>query len=184
MTEENRLKACEYNDIEAVKLIIDKNNELNINIQNEYGNTPLHFACVYNNIEMVKLLLKYKNVDVNMQNVDKETPLHIACELCNFDIIKLLLDHNAVDINLQNNKNETAYDILNNFSTYRFKEFFNQIDEEKFNFGSSKDYIKFLITGEHYDLEQLEKDFNDRTLIILRNNCSDINKYVNLLFII
>jgi ankyrin repeat protein len=55
------------NNIEAIKYLLD-NNLINVNIQDNFNNTPLILATFCNNIEIVKLLLTYKGINVNIQN--------------------------------------------------------------------------------------------------------------------
>ena len=68
----------------------------NINRQDEYGWTALHWACYNNRIEVVKtLLLKKDDIDINIKDLDGITPLHEACYQCNSEIVDLLLDNGA-----------------------------------------------------------------------------------------
>ena len=93
------------NDIQSLKNYINSGHDLNI--ENNYGYTPLMYACVYNKIEVIELLLKH-GVDVNKQTIYRETALFFAYAHGNnsLEIIKMLLDAGA-DINKQNYLNET-----------------------------------------------------------------------------
>ena len=93
------------NDIQSLKNYINSGHDLNI--ENNYGYTPLMYACVYNKIEVIELLLKH-GVDVNKQTIYGETALFFAYAHGNnsLEIIKMLLDAGA-DINKQNYLNET-----------------------------------------------------------------------------
>jgi ankyrin repeat protein len=52
------------NNIEAIKYLLD-NNLINVNIQDNFNNTPLILASTWNKIEILKLLLSYKDINVN-----------------------------------------------------------------------------------------------------------------------
>jgi ankyrin repeat protein len=61
---------------------------ININIQDNIGTTPLMYASYYKRIEILKLLLTYKDINVNHQNNWKETALILAVFWNNEIIIK------------------------------------------------------------------------------------------------
>lgn len=62
-----------HSNIDLVKILLKYNAELNI--QNIYGETPLHFASKYRDIEIVKLLIN-KGAYINAKAYHGETPLH------------------------------------------------------------------------------------------------------------
>ena len=109
------------------------NEELNVNWQNHYEETPLHLAidaqnavimqskkkwpfniCEDRYTKIAKLLLKM-GACVNIQNHAGDTPLHIAARYKMEYIVKLLLHYNA-DIHVSNNRNETAMNLTKNNS--------------------------------------------------------------------
>lgn len=103
-------------------------NQVNINIQDEYGNTPLQYACDGNHVDCVRLLLEnHANITlpdcngniplhnarrsvecaqllinagspIDIKNRLGNTPLHLACNAGNAYVVKLLIHHGA-DIN-------------------------------------------------------------------------------------
>lgn len=84
-------------DVNFIQLLIENNIQLDLSDQN--GSTPLHVAVELHNIEIVKLLLKFK-VDCSKEKNDGNTALTLACNYngCNnnnedTNIIKLLLGH-------------------------------------------------------------------------------------------
>ena len=105
----------EDGNIQLVKNYIDSG--YNLNIQDEYGYTPLIYAILKDNIEIVELLLNAgadikivklllnADADVDKQNINGDTALIFAVK--NLEIVKLLLDSGA-DIDKQNNKGYTA----------------------------------------------------------------------------
>lgn len=50
-------KTCEIGKIENVKILLENN--INVNCQNEQGETPLHIAIAKDDIELINLLIKY-----------------------------------------------------------------------------------------------------------------------------
>lgn len=69
--------------------------DININIQDDNGNTALHHAVTSNNLDILKTLLMH-NLDVNIQNRFGQTPLHVAAaEPEHPDLFATLMIHNA-----------------------------------------------------------------------------------------
>ena len=85
-------------DIQLVKNYI--NSGYDLNIQDNYGNTPLILAALKNDIEIFKLLLN-AGADINKQNKYGNTPLTMATSNNKIEIVKLLLNAGA-DIDKQN----------------------------------------------------------------------------------
>jgi ankyrin repeat protein len=106
------------NNIKAIKYLLD-NNLIDINIQNEYNNTPLIFVSYYNKIEILKLLLSYKDVNINYQTKFKDTALILVSCWNKIEIVKLLLNHPDINIFLKNEYGKIALYYANN------KEIFN-----------------------------------------------------------
>ena len=63
------------NAYDICRLLIEKNP--NVNLQNEYGDTPLHIAAFFGQSDICALLVE-KNADVDQRNKSRETPLHCA----------------------------------------------------------------------------------------------------------
>ena len=110
--------ACERNNEDAVKVLLHRS-DLQINIRDSHGKTPLHYVP---NDTIVELLLNHPNVDVNATDDFNDTPLH---NLVIFDydigdshynseilmkIVQKLLDHPFIRINQKNVYGETPFD--------------------------------------------------------------------------
>jgi len=80
--------AVEKNFVDIIELLL-KHENIDVNIQNIDGNTPLHIS-LYTNDDIAKLLLDHKDIDVNIQNIDGNTPLQITT---NPEIIELIKNH-------------------------------------------------------------------------------------------
>ena len=73
-------------------LLIDRG--ANVNVYNNKGHTPLHYAALEERSEIVTLLLKGGAV-VDIRNSDGWTPLHVAVARKSLEVVSLLLDANA-----------------------------------------------------------------------------------------
>ncbi|XP_063923969.1 uncharacterized protein LOC135138056 isoform X2 [Zophobas morio] len=83
----------------------------NLNITDEEGNSPLHFASESNevNLDMIKMFLA-KGINVNAQNKNGTTALQIACRNNDYELTELLLGSGAsININDKHNKNVLHY---------------------------------------------------------------------------
>jgi ankyrin repeat protein len=77
------------NKTEFVKHMIELF-ENEINMKNEDGNTPLHYACIRGNLEIVKLLHS-KGALVSERNTDYLTPLLLSIYYSHFFVVHYLL---------------------------------------------------------------------------------------------
>jgi len=84
-------KAIEDGDLELIKTLIEN---IDIDIQNGEGDTPLHLGVKKKNLELVNFFIK-EGVDLNTQNVVGHTPLHISAGLGTFELTKALVEAGA-----------------------------------------------------------------------------------------
>ena len=77
------------------------NNNLDINLLDPNGFSPLEISIQNNDIESIKLLLLCSNLNINLKGKNGMTPLCFSIQNNKFDIINLLLNHPNIDINLQ-----------------------------------------------------------------------------------
>ena len=98
--------------LNVVKFFIEK--DVNVNIQNKFGETALHMLVVHSNIypkeekcfEIAKILIE-NGADVNPQDfINKETPLHLTKVKEMADILL----KNGAKTNFKNVKGETPKD--------------------------------------------------------------------------
>jgi len=87
---------------------------MDLNVQDNDGNTPLHIACENGNIDIAKALLtalgNLESMDLNIQNNDGNTPLHKACENGNIDVAKALLTAGA-NQNVENKEKKKPFQV-------------------------------------------------------------------------
>jgi hypothetical protein len=93
-------KAC-HTDPDEFKRLVKEG--ANVNIQNNDGNTPLHYALWYQP-SIVEFLVQH-GANVNIQNKYGNIPLHLAC-YSQPSFIKFLVQHGA-NANLQNKYGNT-----------------------------------------------------------------------------
>ena len=85
--EETFLDAAVFGDEDVIKDILQKN--ININIQDDVGNTALILACMEGHIQVVKLLVE-ANADKSVLNKHGNNALFYAKQKNYADIIKLI----------------------------------------------------------------------------------------------
>ena len=83
--------ACTSNQVNLMKALTS----VDVNCQDENGNSPLHHACrsynYSNDFSIIKYLVEEK-CDQNIQNADGELALHISCEKRCLEMVKLVSD--------------------------------------------------------------------------------------------
>ena len=88
-------QCCELGKLQNVKILLE--NGMDVNRQNELGETPLHIAISQNNVDLVKLLIKYEP-DTNIPRYkDKLTVINYA-DICeNEIIIQMIKNYNEIN---------------------------------------------------------------------------------------
>ena len=84
---------CKNGNLNKLNKLLEED-DVDIDVQDNFGWTPLHEACIHKRFECVKLLLEH-GAEVNIQSDNNDTPLHDACAKDSADIVKLLLDFGA-----------------------------------------------------------------------------------------
>ena len=94
-------------DAHATSLLLKYAN-INVNLKNEHGITPL-IRCCYEgdkSLQIAKLLLARNDINVNLQANDGCTPLLMCCQQgdsTSLQIANTLLAHKDIDVNLPEN---------------------------------------------------------------------------------
>lgn len=155
------LEAVECRNYNAFNLILDSSNIIDINAENEKGETAIFLALKYKAKEIIGYLISididpllnnfnfqkgilnpvYKNkpfynVDFFHLTKKNENLFHYACLYCEIDLIKLFLNLKGIDLNLMSDEGTPLY--------YAFKS--KNIDTVKFILDSVPDIRKENIT--------------------------------------
>lgn len=86
---------------------------MSVNVQDEEGNTPLHFAAEECDLDTVRELLS-AGANPNIQNLEEDAPIHIAIfSLCS-EVVLALLEGGA-NPNIQNIETDTALTLALSF---------------------------------------------------------------------
>ena len=101
-------------NFEAINLLIKYG--ANINLQDSYGNTPLHVTCselvTEPGIHRCCDLLLSLNADPNIKNAYGNTPLHRSVICKNESAVISLLESDVINTNLKNSNGDTPLGIL------------------------------------------------------------------------
>ena len=98
------IQASRKGDTKTVTMLLEKGVDVNAN--NNYGETALITASRYGHIDLVKLLFE-NGADVHLKNKFGETALHSACFGGYINIVEILLKNGAI-VNAKDNHNWTA----------------------------------------------------------------------------
>ena len=113
------IDAIKQDDYKLVRELMELNT-VDINLQDEDGNTALIFACKNDNYDIVKLLVD-KGADINVQNNNGISPLLAACYNINdknaANIAKLLITKGA-DVNSVDKDQATPLTVILEQETY------------------------------------------------------------------
>lgn len=83
---------------------------VDVNVYDTRGDTPLIIAVTYNNVRAIRLLLNAM-ADVNMGNRDShDTPIMIAVSLDFLESVKIMMEMHA-DLHMKNIRGKTVFDI-------------------------------------------------------------------------
>ncbi len=104
------------NQLDLFKYILDKkSDQININSQDIFGNTPLHYAVMEENYGIVSQLIQLNNINLNLWNIDGKLALHIFLENYddrNEDILEFMLEKTNLSLR-DNNGNNCMFYIIN-----------------------------------------------------------------------
>ena len=153
-------------------------NGCNVNIKNDFEETPLHWIAKSGATDSCKLLI-VQGANINSEDSDGNTPLHWACEYDNIDIIKILLQSKNLDLNVKNYEGYTPLEIAamnGNYETVKLLTTCRknlEIDQKNLRkcakFGENDQVIKhisFLFSKECFIAIPFRKKFEKYNLIL------------------
>jgi ankyrin repeat protein len=79
--------AAYWGNIDVVKLLLERN--VDPNIKNKFGRTPLHMAAFWGHDDVVKLLL-VRGADPTVKDKDGRTPLDLARERGRHEVVSVI----------------------------------------------------------------------------------------------
>ena len=80
-----------------------------VNVSDNYGQTPLHFAAYHNETEIIKILLE-NGANPNLKNKNGKTPIHLLAMYGPAKSMKVLLNYGQADVEIADNDNQTPLD--------------------------------------------------------------------------
>ena len=94
--------------MELVKYLVSEQ-QCDVNLQNEKGDSPLLKACGSGDIATVKYLVEECNCDISLKNHSGNSALHMACRSYggSVELVKYLVSEQQCDVNLQNEKGDS-----------------------------------------------------------------------------
>ncbi|MCF6808495.1 ankyrin repeat domain-containing protein [Thiotrichales bacterium 19S9-12] len=86
--------------------------DLNLNLQDHWGQTVLHLAINQGLEEIAMILAKDKRVNINLKNQWGNSPLHRAAEQGMTDVVEILIEKREAKINDINNAGQTPLELI------------------------------------------------------------------------
>lgn len=99
--------ACRHNKIDIVKILLSQNTGANVNIEDDFRNTPIHLASMWTSDPQIFDLLYLNGANIEARNIQGDTPLILACRYKNYDGVLRLISYGC-DLDTQNNDRYTA----------------------------------------------------------------------------
>lgn len=98
-SESQLIDAAKNGDCDRVRLILTTYPDLNPNLGDANGYTPLNCASWFGHLSVVEVLASHSEVDVNQGARINETPLFVACQQGHLPVIQHLLTNPQVLVN-------------------------------------------------------------------------------------
>jgi ankyrin repeat protein len=130
---EQLFDAINKKNIDKAKELL-KNPEVDVNYQDEVGDSALHLATKNELIDIIKILFEHPKINVNIKNKLGYSPVFYLLDLyvykdidgiikdgmsnktINLDILKLYLDNKNIDYLLESNKNHNFFEKLSAYN--------------------------------------------------------------------
>ena len=94
--------------MDIVRCLVENRN-CDVNVRDNTGYTPLHYAAHKGHMDIVRCLVENRNCDVNVRDDTGYTPLHYAAHKGHIDIVRCLVENSNSDVNDVNVRESTGY---------------------------------------------------------------------------
>jgi ankyrin repeat protein len=102
-----QIAGCRFGDVEAAEDFIAVGKD--VNMQDDEGRTPLHYAAAHNNTRIAQLLVDSK-ADLEKVDSKNNTALHYACGYGRLDVVDILLRGGA-SVSAENENGKKPLDL-------------------------------------------------------------------------
>ena len=150
-------EAINRRNYKAIKLLLKHN--LDLNIENQYGDTPLnHLIYTYDekNKQLTKIVKKFLShgADPNIIGTFGEKAIHLAAKYSNDEkLLKVLYDNASIDINAREYNGETPLMLTAEKGNLKGTEFLVQKNANlEILSGNESSAISYSIANNHYDI--------------------------------
>ena len=112
------MAACAGNMVEALEVMLNHTNKINLNAADGNGNTGFQLACqngCYSTVELLLKCHKKAGIKLNHRNSEGNTPFLSACINGQNEVVELLLTHAEAEgiwIDIINDTGHTPYDLI------------------------------------------------------------------------
>ena len=112
--------AADQGHLDIVRLLSEKEVQVNFNIQDSRGQSPFMLACLGGHFDVANLFIEkkeIKRIDFSQVDEDGDTAFHFACrdKTRSEELLKLFInssDKLGIDVDQTNNYGETGFDLL------------------------------------------------------------------------
>ena len=130
---------------DILKLLIKSN--IDINISNQYNETPLHVCVYYENYNMAKLLIdNHANTNKRAsKSLNSRTCLHYCAnqDSDNINLFKLLFNHQSTNYMLNDSSDENVFQIANTKGNINICKYI--VESNRFPLNSNNELIRNII---------------------------------------
>jgi ankyrin repeat protein len=101
------IEICKVGNIELLKALLKENENIDINISDNFGLTGFHYACNKGYTDILNLLIE-KGCNINILDNDGWTGFNYSCRNGHFHIVQLLINK-VNDINMKSYEGRNSF---------------------------------------------------------------------------
>lgn len=98
--------AASTNNIEILLNCLEHG--IDINVRDNQGRTPLHYAAENGQCESLFALISANEININAQDIDGVAPIHLAAKNNKLDVIQILQTNSDLDLDITDSKSNNA----------------------------------------------------------------------------